>query len=373
MRRYLPLAFLWVGVVAGFAGFAATRTSRVAPSHLEIVAPPRTAPKQSGASDPLDSPSSWKPPKMPSEYELNLGRAIDTLRHDYPRFFSHKPDLSIFHRSVELSDPSGKRLQGVSSYERVFDMLRFLRRTTMSEAEVTYRLVYHDGSIRVRWCAKMNLRDPALGLTQLNVIDGVSVYDLDVKGKIRAHRIENIVMSGQDFAQPISLGVLWPTTRLATPELAIPFFRTLDTALLDATPQTPRRPQVPNPRASPPQASAVSGETPMQKAAREREEDAAKARQLEELRTPKKKKAGWFDFGGPQQCETSYDCDEPMVCCDLIVASVCCNGGIMIPTGGDPALQRQAIPIPVEKDSPFPPGYPGGQGGAPQYPGSDGF
>lgn len=55
-----------------------------------------------------------------------------------------------------------------------------------------------------------------------------------------------------------------------------------------------------------------------------------------------------------------------MVCCDLLVASVCCNGGILVGPPPDPALQRRAIPIPVEKDSPFPPGM--GGGGAPKYP-----
>ena len=111
----------------------------------------------------------------------------------------------------------------------------------------------------------------------------------------------------------------------------------------------------------------------MQKAAREREEDAAKQRRLQELRAPKKEeKKGFFGALGPQQCETSYDCDAPLVCCDLIVASVCCSGGLMV-GAPNPALQPRAIPVPVEKDSPFPPGMPGGNSNPPQYPGGGGF
>ena len=70
-----------------------------------------------------------------------------------------------------------------------------------------------------------------------------------------------------------------------------------------------------------------------------------------------------------QECETSYDCDAPMVCCDLIVASVCCSGGMRAPSSQEGVLQRQLIPIPVEKDdnSGLPPGVPGGGSAPPRY------
>ena len=110
----------------------------------------------------------------------------------------------------------------------------------------------------------------------------------------------------------------------------------------------------------------------MLRAARERAEDAEKAQRLAELRNPRKadnKKKGLFGLEGPQQCETSYDCEAPEVCCDLLFGSVCCSAGMLIPTR-DPkaALQRQAIPIPVERDD----GLPRGAGNdSPRYPGSD--
>ena len=60
----------------------------------------------------------------------------------------------------------------------------------------------------------------------------------------------------------------------------------------------------------------------------------------------------------PQQCESNYDCEAPLVCCDLIVASVCCSSGMMIgpPQRAVPQMQRQklAIPVPVDDDN-FPP------------------
>jgi hypothetical protein len=380
-RAWLLLASL--GASAGYAGFAATRAPHTQAKRLDVAhaVPPHVTPRPE--ENPLQPKSVYsRPPRVPSEYDLNLGTAIDTLRRDYPKLFVEKPDLSIFTPTVELFDPSGKRLQGVSQYERIFDMLRFLRRTTMQEAELTYRIVVHEGTIRVRWCAKMHVRDPALGFTSLNVIDGVSVYELDSKGKIRKHKIETIVMAKPDgLMQPVNLGLLWPTQAQQVPEMAIPFFRLLDDALAERTPST--RPGLPMPflgkprmgasRAGYPQATLSSPETPMQRAAREREEDAEKARRLADLRAPKEEKGsggGWNPFSNafkkPQECETSYDCDAPMVCCDLIVASVCCSGGQRA-SNQQGQMQGQLIPIPVEVDKPLP-GDPRGGSTPPQYP-----
>ena len=103
-RAWLLLASL--GASAGYAGFA-TRAPPTKAKHLDVahVVPPHT-------ENPLQPKSVYgRPPKVPSEYDLNLGTAIDTLRHDYPRLFDEKPDLSIFTPAVELFDPSGKRLQ----------------------------------------------------------------------------------------------------------------------------------------------------------------------------------------------------------------------------------------------------------------------
>jgi len=369
-------------------------------STLNVVASPRALPKPAnGGSDPLGLWDNTKPPKGPrgpSVFKLNQGRAIDVLRSDYPRLFERKPDLSIFTKDVQLHDPSGKRLSGLRQYDRVFDMLRFLRSSCMQDAEITYRLVVdHDEKIKVRWSTKLWMRDPALGLTSfvasgtpaLVHLDGVSVYELDSEGKIDRHRLENIVMRGDEMKQPVQLAFAWPNAGFAqTPELALPFFRSLDAALPSSLrslfedvyvsqPQPPRAPtgHVTPPvsarshtrRAPPPRASASERETPMQRAARERDEDSAKARALAEMRSPKADDGGEKSFLGlsmPQPCTTSYDCERPEVCCDLLFGSVCCTGGMMIPTvEGKAALQRQAIPIPVERDDgPVP--------GSPRYP-----
>ena len=395
-----------------FAGGLTTHSTSLAADEVlltraEVAAPERALPKKAeNAPKPIDPIADlWRPsfpegPKGPSVFKLNQGRAIDILRRDYPLFLMEKPDLSIFTPEVVLRDPSGKRLSGLRQYERVFDMMRFLRRTTMQDGEITNRIVVNDETIRVRWSAKLWMRDPALGITSLPNgdqalvhLDGVSVYDLDKEGKIYQHTLENIVMRGQEGLAPVKLGFAWPTPQLATPEMALPFFRGLDEALPsvfaelfqstgdESAGRGPRHAQqqraassTPSRRAPPPQASAAR-ETPMERAARERAEDVEKARELAEKRAPKaqRKEPGFLNaMKGtlPQQCESNYDCERPLVCCDLLFGSVCCSGGMMIPQlGPEQALQRQrqAIPIPVEVDrdgplgrapqGPSPPGY----------------
>ena len=155
------LAFLALESVAAFSGGARPPTgvsstssssdsSNVRLDRLEIAALPRATPKRESTPEPLPLWGLPTPPEQrgPSVFKLNQGRAIDVLRHDYPRLFTERPDMSIFTNNIELHDPSGKRLAGKTQYERVFDALRFLRRTTMQDAQVGIRLVADDKSVR---------------------------------------------------------------------------------------------------------------------------------------------------------------------------------------------------------------------------------
>lgn len=425
----MAAVLLWALPLAAFSGFAkgplpavpTSVTTRTVAVHaasgadepierLDVAAPSRALPKKEdgAAIDPLglwETPKNTGP-KGASAYNLNRGRAIDTLRRDYPQLLDSKPDMSIFTKGIELHDPSGKRLSGMKQYERVFDALRFLRRTTMQDAEMTYRIVVVDEAIRVRWSLKMWMRDPALGLTNMVTngepalvhIDGVSNYDLNDDGLIYRHRLENIILRGQSEAAPLTqLNFAWPTAALATPPVAIPFFRGLDAALPEffdsvadaardvvddakqqyfdtrggAGASTQRRGGDP---------SMAMGETPFERAARERAEDAAaSAARLESRAAATKKQkpkdglVELFSRAMPQPCETSYDCESPEVCCDLVFTSVCCSGGMMMPQVGlKQQLQQQAIPIPIERDD-GPQAPRGGAPGGPMGPGANGY
>lgn len=162
-----------------------------------------------------------------SLYQLNLGCCIDTLCADYPLLLEAEPDLSIFAEPFELHDPSGVKLRGLTQYRRLFEMLRFIRCTAMQEAEVGYRLMITDGELRVRWTAKLLMREPAFGLHPIDTprhihLDGTSVYELDDCALIRSHRMENIVLSGRE-QQPLGFASLtWPGLVTRPTPLAVP-------------------------------------------------------------------------------------------------------------------------------------------------------
>ena len=165
----------------------------------------------------------------PSELDLARGLAFDTLKADYGRLFTEEPDLSIFSQDITVHDPSGKRLHGLVQYEQLFAALRFVRRTAMQDAELTYRLHLVDERIHVRWSAKMymhHLTLPGLDNDGPVQLDGLSVYDFDARGLIRTHRLENILLCGRQQPAASPLGFLWEDIlprSVAPPPLVLDF------------------------------------------------------------------------------------------------------------------------------------------------------
>lgn len=173
---------------------------------------------------PTSTPQNTPAPLGPSEYELNLGRVIDTLRFDYPCLLTREPDFSIFVDGIELHDPSGMRLRGIHQYRRFFHALRFLRKTTLCDCEITFRLAVTNAAVRVRWSSKLWMRDPALGLLSGSPmhLDGVSVYELDDVGLVIRHRLEITAASGSEHQGVIDLAFVWPVCGMVMPEMVIP-------------------------------------------------------------------------------------------------------------------------------------------------------
>jgi hypothetical protein len=90
--------------------------------------------------------------------------------------------------------------------------------------------------IRVRWSAKLWMRDPAFGLDTFADgapavlhFDGVSVYELSDKGMVKAHKVDNMAVSGGEnaldslnFAKLVpSMGSPGVTCRCTTDEAGV--------------------------------------------------------------------------------------------------------------------------------------------------------
>mgnify|MGYP006151648965 CR=1 FL=1 len=176
---------------------ALTLNTATPPAVPLVMAPRITLPE-------ISSPTLPGSPKGPSEYQLNLGKVVDALRYSYPTILEREPDdLSVFRHDLTLTGV-GPTIAGMKDYRRLLAGLRLGVGAASSSSEVTYRLMVSGSAIRVRWCAKVWLRDPTFELRSLlqhrelkpMQIDGVSIYELDDAARIIEHRIEHVELSG---------------------------------------------------------------------------------------------------------------------------------------------------------------------------------
>jgi hypothetical protein len=78
------------------------------------------------------------------EFEINLGRAVDTLKRDYPKLLTHDPEWNIYHSNLEVIDPTGVSLHGLSNYRRAFSFIHAVVYMFYCEEKsgLTFRTVY---------------------------------------------------------------------------------------------------------------------------------------------------------------------------------------------------------------------------------------
>jgi hypothetical protein len=155
-----------------------------------------------------------------SEFELMLGRAMDTLRTDYPDLLHKPPTYSIYDPNIEIVDPSGVKLHSLKSYKTSFQLVHTVVRIFYcpKNSYITYKLAYDVArkNIRISWNAVliprfdlsiyMNMKpedyEEKKRRNQLHV-DGISVYELDRKsGLIVQHRVEHLLVNDAPVKAP---------------------------------------------------------------------------------------------------------------------------------------------------------------------------
>lgn len=140
------------------------------------------------------------------EFELKLGKAMDTLRKDYPVMLKQKPDFSIYHKDISVTDPSGVQLSGLTSYKNSF---RFLQGIVgllynVDRSSIHFRMVYDFArqSIRISWNAELVPKIVGNRRNSL-YIDGISVYNVDAdSGKIVEHKVERMLINNTPVRPP---------------------------------------------------------------------------------------------------------------------------------------------------------------------------
>ena len=292
----------------------------------------------------------------PSEFELNLGRAIDALRSDVPAFADRELSWDIYTDNVQLADPSGVQTRGLQNYKQFFGVIRMFRRVMIDKVDITFKLRYDWSSkiIKVTWYSKWYAR----GSSKAAYVDATSSFHLDDQGKVFKHVVDRVQVGGRPLSPPYSVGWL--------------AFREYVLAGLDG----PRPAAVPSfgfessdvgqdalvLMSAMSASSDVAQDAPVVMSASDGESEAPPPKKTKPRAAKEKKQKRKLL---PGQCEGMWDCDSPMECCDFVMFKMCCRGGLGIPAFLEPAPVLVPIPVPVERGPPGMPG--GGRGGVPPY------
>lgn len=325
------------------------------------------------------------------EFELMLGKALDTLRSDYPDMLTKDPDFSIYHSQIEAVDPKGITLHTLNSYKTSFQFLHMIINLFYSpdDSSLTFRLVYDCArkSIRVSWNAILIPRMG--GVSKRLHVDGISVYEFERKsGLINQHRVEHLLINDAPVEAPQGIFSAIKNHAMAGPDAdGIPVW-SIDGKITNVMEfkQSPKmigmgmsslfsssettadgdfqhplfdRKAFNSKNASrkkfgiPPltpdefvkiQAEVKAMETVQEQKQKTANKDAEDAKEKENQRSLLSKM-----FGNVMKntCESNDECERPEVCCDLGFKKFCCSSGMRV---FDVPPNLQKIPIRVIAD-----------------------
>lgn len=343
------------------------------------------------------------------EYDLVLGKAIDTLKKDYPDILTNLPDLSIFHDDVEVVDPSGVTIHGKKNYETSFRVVHSVVSFFYcpESSGLTFRLVYDlaRNSIRVSWNAVVIPKAIYGGDRNKLHVDGISVYELDRNsGLITQHRVEHLLLNNTPVHAPkgifhaltneVAHGVpvaggfgFTKTNHGLQPRLSkqnTNFSRKSSRLTMTSTSastsdsgenfdydafqkKNATRKKFGLPPLSEEEFEKVQAEVQrLDMQQRQRQQQAQRAAAAELAQEKEKKRSNFLaDMMGDvltDTCESNFDCERPQVCCDFLVKKVCCDSGMRVLNRLPGKMQPLRVPIPIENGD-FPRGGPDGMPG----------
>mmetsp|Transcript_31306 Transcript_31306/g.46968 ORF Transcript_31306/g.46968 Transcript_31306/m.46968 type:complete len:483 (-) Transcript_31306:528-1976(-) len=136
------------------------------------------------------------------EFEINLGRAVDTLKRDYPKLLTHDPSWNIYHSDLEVIDPTGVSLHGLSNYKRAFSFIHAVVYMFYCEEKsgLTFRSTYDWArkAIRISWNVELVPKMLMGGTRNTLHVDGISEYYLDrTSGLITEHKVSHLLINDQ--------------------------------------------------------------------------------------------------------------------------------------------------------------------------------
>jgi hypothetical protein len=141
------------------------------------------------------------------EYYANMGDALRVLRDDVPQ---------LFHNDVVFTD-GRLEFQGLKNYKIIFWSLRFHGKLFFRHTNVDILRIWQpeDYQIKMRWKI---VGIPRVGDVE-GVIDGISTYKLDRRGKIYEHSITNVQLRDPPLENPLLYGWNWQYFPESQPQL----------------------------------------------------------------------------------------------------------------------------------------------------------
>jgi hypothetical protein len=352
------------------------------------------------------------------EFEMALGRAMDTLRTDYPDMLTKTPDFSIFDENLEVVDPTGVTLHSLASYRTSFKFLHMIINFFYcpEESGLTFRIVYDCArkNIRISWNSVLTPRSIYGGIKNKIHVDGISVYEFDRQtGLINRHRVEHLLLNDAPVQAPQGVfhaiaveakaGLIGPDTE------GIPVFidgrnnvfefrgnsddlfgnlmgktSPSSSSLFSTSTTTPNgddqdqplfdqeafdnknksRLRFGLPPITPDEFVRIEAETRALESAQRQKAATISANEMAKPK-PKGNMMGKL-FGNllENSCESNYDCEQPEVCCDLGIKKICCSSGMRIFDGAPQQLQKIPLRV-IADDGDYP--QQGGPGGMDNY------
>ena len=303
-----------------------------------VVLPPSASEHVSGPQTPEQNDV--------DEFEMNRGHAMDVLRADFQRFWEVPLDWGIYVPAVEIIDPSGFQLKGLTAYKVALGAIRIFASVACDNVQMMRNVFRYDAPRRVlesQWYSKWHLK----GSTEPTYVSGVSHFFFDEKANVEKHLITQFLVNGkevtnigasivQGLKNYVVAGAGCPRTNGGGLEISVsgpllesggvleigdgPLTTVLDATTDEAKP-TVRPQQEKEPRAE---------------------------------ATETKQKGGFM-----AKCEFMWDCEYPLECCDFVIGKACCGGGEGIPAflrgfGDQQDTSPVPIPIPVPVGPPQP-------------------
>lgn len=395
-RRCIGIAALSLALPIAVGGFLSSSPSQ------RYASLPTLATQTNQEFEFVSSTATKPPPSSPihmlvedrHEFELCLGKAVDTLKQDYPDLLTDAPDYSIYHPELEVVDPSGVKLHGISNYKNAFRLVHTIVNVFYcpERSLLTFRLVYDwaRNNVRVSWNAEVVPRAIFGGTKTTLHVDGISVYVFDSSGKIIQHRVEHLMINDTPVAP--ERGIIHALEKqCAEPDCGIPVLSTERNAAagLHLLKFQQSNPFTSNPTSlfSSNAAMTTDSNSDFDREAFEQKNKArqkfgldpltpeefqeieaqvqqlAKSQQQKQQATsttaiPEKKEANIFEkmLGNVLEdtCESNFDCQRPQVCCDFGFKKMCCSSGMFVGHDGPRMGDRATVPVVA--------GYPPGMG-----------